>query len=47
MSDLETLEKARPSPQPSPAQARLGELATLECPHPQADVDGRESGCAR
>ena len=41
MSDLDTLETARPSPQPSPTQARLGELATLESPHPQSDADGR------
>ena len=34
-------EAHHPSPCPSPAQARLGELATLECPHPQADADGR------
>ncbi len=33
--------RAYPSPCPSPAQARLGELATLKRPHPQADVDGR------
>jgi len=32
-----------PSPQPSPAQARLGELATSECPHSQANADGRGS----
>jgi protein ImuB len=30
-----------PSPCPSPAQARLGKLASLQCPHPQADADGR------
>ena len=30
-----------PSPCPSPAQARLGELASLESPHPRADADGR------
>jgi hypothetical protein len=35
-----TLDAKTPSPQPSPAQARLGELATLDCPHPQADADG-------
>jgi error-prone DNA polymerase len=39
---LETLSgPSTPSPQPSPAQARLGELATLELPHPLADADGR------
>ena len=30
-----------PSPPPSPAQARLGDPATMERPHPQADADGR------
>jgi hypothetical protein len=30
-----------PSPQPSPTQARLGELATPKCPYPRADTDGR------
>jgi pyruvate dehydrogenase E1 component beta subunit len=29
-----------PSPQPSPAQARLGELASLRHPHPQVVVQG-------
>ncbi len=32
-----------PSPQPSPAQARRGELATPERPHQQADADARGS----
>jgi cobaltochelatase CobN len=30
-----------PSPRPSPAHSRLGELASLESPHPRADADGR------
>jgi excinuclease ABC subunit C len=33
-------ETYRPSPCPSPTQARHGELATLECPHPPADAVG-------
>jgi cobaltochelatase CobN len=37
---------ARHSPCPSPAQARLGEHAILECPHPQADADGRGDAVA-
>jgi cobyrinic acid a,c-diamide synthase len=32
-----------PSPQPSPMQARPGELAALECPHSQANADRRGS----
>ncbi len=32
-----------PSRQPSPAQDRLGELATLEFPNPLADLDGSGS----
>ncbi len=35
-----------PHPSPLPAQARLGELASLECPHPQADADGRGDAVA-
>jgi pyruvate dehydrogenase E2 component (dihydrolipoamide acetyltransferase) len=35
-----------PSPQPSPTQARLGELAILESPHPQADTVGRGDAVA-
>ncbi len=37
---------AFPSPQPSPPQAHLGELAALACPHPRADADGRGSSVA-
>ncbi len=43
-----------PSPQPSPTQARLGELVTQKCPYPQADADtdilkrqARQGGLAR
>ncbi|MFZ1110661.1 MAG: glycogen debranching protein GlgX [Rhodomicrobium sp.] len=36
----------RPSPQPSPMQARLGELATPEYPHPLANADRRGSSAA-
>jgi hypothetical protein len=36
----------RPSSCPFPAQARLGELAILEYPHPQADAEGRRNGVA-
>jgi hydrogenase expression/formation protein HypC len=35
-----------PSPQPSPTQARLGELASLERPHSQANADGRGGNVA-
>ncbi|MFZ1109523.1 MAG: L-glutamate gamma-semialdehyde dehydrogenase [Rhodomicrobium sp.] len=35
-----------PSPQPSPAQVRLGELATPRCLHPRADADGRGDDAA-
>ena len=35
-----------PSPCPSSAQARFGELATLECPHPRADADRRGDAVA-
>jgi nitrogenase molybdenum-cofactor synthesis protein NifE len=35
-----------PSPQPSPTQARLGELAASKCPHSRANADGRGSPAA-
>ncbi len=40
------IEGFNPTPCPSPTQARLGELATQECPYPLADMDGRGDGVA-